>query len=60
MEAGYAPERIGAKAERTATKKPSLIVVVVPDAALHPGAGGGSDSVKSSTGDDCAGGIVRF
>jgi hypothetical protein len=59
MEAGYACERLSAKAERTAAKKASLIVVVLPD-ATHRGASGGVDSVNQRVEDDCAGGIVRF
>jgi len=60
MEAEYACERTTAKAEHTAAKKASLIVMVVADAALQRGASSAVDSVRQKVNDDCAGGIVRF
>lgn len=60
MEADYACERIITRAERTATKKASLTVVVLPDAAPQRGVAGGLDSVEQRVDDGCAGGIVRF
>jgi hypothetical protein len=46
MEASQAGERMTAKAERAASERASLIVVVV--------------SARDEADDDCAGGIVRF
>ena len=60
MGSGYARGRTSAKAEQTAAKSASLIVVVLADAALHRGASGAVDSVRQKVDDDCAGGIVRF
>ncbi len=60
MGSDYARGRINAKAERTAARNESLVVVVLADAAVHRGAGDDVDSVRQKVDDDCAGGIVRF